>query len=819
MPFMVTLRETIGRLEDKWKKRLHLGSEDDSRSVAALGSSPSSARPPDTAAAVPNFSAPTQGSSHSSDPECEIKVACPPEKSSSVWVAIKILLATLESSADAFGPLKSAIAGLKGCADIYVSACKEHKDYNDLGVRLEGVLKDLAEHIKQPMGLAVTNSVKRIYKDIAEEAQKVAEKQARTTTRRLVDAIEVSDAILECYRRIDGHLQRLTLNASMSTLKAVNEQTMESRLTRMSPGMSAVYNSAESQDVKRGSCAPGTRKSQIELLLKWAHRPEIGRTCWMNGMAGTGKTTIAYSVCHGLEANCQLGASFFCSRNIPECRQVKYIIPSIAYQLARFSAPFRLALDKALEADPDAHTRTLKSQYEKLIVEPLSQVKRCLPTHFIVVIDALDECENEDSVGQILDLLLSTEYELPVRYLVSSRPEKEIVRRMKNRGDREEDVRLVLHDLDSDFVRADIEAYMRHELQQVPLTKAQWAAVIDSCGVLFIHASTTCRYIKQAHETKTLDEAMDVIMRPIAGTMEREDENAIDDLYATILGAAFTKSGLTKANTLRMRSVLETVICAMEPLTLEGIAGLTGLGSGEQVDALLMPLRSVLNVKQTTGLVTTLHASFPDFMLSPQRSGTYYSRPRIRHATMAEACLRAIDTTEAKFNICALPSSYLADNEVDNLDSQVSKLISPGLVYACRYWSAHLKIGEHRVELINIVSSFFSSRLLLWMEILNLTKYMRYSTAVIQDAEKWCNEKNVPEDLARLAHDAAQFVSVYANHPVSQSTPHIYASMLPFWPRSRPISAAYMPRTSGLVKPTGTAIDRRRLALIATWKV
>ncbi|KAF8751486.1 WD40 repeat-like protein [Rhizoctonia solani] len=105
------------------------------------------------------------------------------------------------------------------------------------------------------------------------------------------------------------------------------------------------------------------------------------------------------------------------------------------------------------------------------------------------------------------------------------------------------------------------------------------------------------------------------------------------------------------------------------------------------------------------------------------------------------------------------------------------------------------------------------------MEVVNLTKNIRYATSIIQSAEKWCTERDVPEHVTRLAHDASQFVSVYANHPVSQSTPHIYASMLPFWPQSQPLSAAYMPRASGLVQPTGTAIDRRRLALIATWKV
>ncbi|KAF8738193.1 ribosomal large subunit assembly, partial [Rhizoctonia solani] len=816
MPFMMSLRESLVRIEDKWKKRLRM---DGSRAASTLGSGSDPAPTTEFASTTSDGSIPMQSATFESSVDHRAHTSCPPGQTSNTWIAIRVLVASLESSAEAFGPLKSAISGLKGCISMYEKAGKESKEYEDLRIKLEEILNDITEHIKQPIGIVTTTSVRRIYTEIEEEARMVAEKQARATGRQLMDAMMGYDGIMGCYRRIDGHLQRLGLNASMSTLKAVNEQTMESRLTKMSPTMPAIYNSAESQDLKRGGCAPGTRQVQIELLLQWAHRAEIGRTCWMNGMAGTGKTTIAYSICERLDATCELGASFFCSRSIPECRQVKFIIPSIAYQLARFSAPFRFALDKVLESDPDAHMRTLKSQYEKLIVGPLQAVQKCLPTHFIVVIDALDECENEDSVGQILDLLLSTAYDLPVRYLVSSRPERAITQRMAESSDGKEDVRLVLHDLSSDSVKTDIEAYMRYELQHVPLTDAQWPAVINSCGVLFIYASTTCRYLKQAHETKTLAEVINIIMNPTHRSMEHEGDNAIDELYTTILDAAFNKSRFTKTNKKRMKNILETVICAIKPMALDAIADLAGLESGQQVDALLRPLRSVLNVTRQTGLVNSLHASFPDFILSPERSGSYHCQPNIRHARMAEACLRLIDAIEPKFNICNLPSSYLLDTEVDDLDRRVAQSISLGQIYACRYWSAHLSLGEYRDDLVELVHRFFSSCLLLWIEITNLTKNMRNGTAIIQDAEKWCNEKSVLQEVIQLAYDASQFVSIYANHPVSQSTPHIYASMLPFWPRSRPLSAAYMPRTSGLVQPTGTAIDRRRLALIATWKV
>ncbi|KAF8748172.1 WD40 repeat-like protein [Rhizoctonia solani] len=635
-------------------------------------------------------------------------------------------------------------------------ACKERKEYNELGIRLKEILQDLADHIEHQQDF-----------EIVEEAKRVANKQANKTGRRLIDAMEESDGIME-YRRIDGHLRRITLNASMGALEAIKEHTLVREIIE-ADGM--------------------------------GEHADTGKTCWMNGMAGTGKTTIAYTVCSKLDKSNRLGASFFCSRSIAECRQVKHIIPSIAYQLAKFSRPFRRELADVLEKDCDTHTQALNVQYQKLIIDPLKAVEKSLPEDFIVVIDALDECESLTAVEQILELLLARD------------------NRKNNRASNGQDeARLVLHNLDSNMVKTDIGTYMRKELKGIALEDSELTNIIERCGMLFIYAATICRYIKSANKMKTLKKAVRVIIDSGSVPMEKGDELMIDELYKTILDNAFKRSELNEANRRTMRDVLEMAVCATEPMSLDAMASLLQLDSAEQVEALLGPLRSVLNVTKKAKLVTTLHASFPDFILSQGRSGNYYCNPNTRHATIAEACLRLIDGAEPKFNICALPSSFLLDDQVKDLAHRVTQSISPGLVYACRYWTAHLTLGEHTSSLTRLVDGFFQSRLLLWMEVVNLTKNMRYATSIIQSAEKWCTERDVPEHVTKLAHDASQFVSIYANHPVSQSTPHIYASMLPFWPRSRPLSASYMRRASGLVQPTGTAIDRR-LALIATWKV
>ncbi|KAG8689281.1 hypothetical protein FRC11_003394 [Ceratobasidium sp. 423] len=566
----MSLKESLARSKAKWKRRLHIVSKDASSVSTPMDVPvvPTGALP--SPASQPQLSVVTLGpvlSPHENDdqsrptPQTDHRSG----KSGMAWSGVKTLLEVLEASADAFGPLKSAVGGLNKCIKIYEkNASKGRKDYAELHEKLDGLLSDLAEHVKQPMSFEMTNSVNRLCYGIKAELKIVEEKQAQNKVEQLVIAMEVSDEILECYRRIHGHLERLTLNANMSILKDMDKLKMRALLSGLSPVKSAIYNSTESDDIKRGGCTRGTREPQIDLLLEWARNPDTGRTCWVNGMAGTGKTTIAYSVCSRLDATCELGASFFCSRVIPKCGQVKYIIPSIAYQLAGFSLPFRSALAKVLESDPDAHARALKIQYQQLIVRPLLEVQGSLPADFIIVIDAMDECENENSLSQVLALLLSPSDTLPIRFLISSRPEMEINRQMMDRVGKQGDALLVLHDLDSSSVKADIEVYIRRELEDIPLTDAQWSDIIERCGVLFIYASTTCRYLQEAHKMETLDQAVSTITASATEPMEPGDESAIDELYFTILETAFKRTGMSQANKRGMQAILEAGLGALD---------------------------------------------------------------------------------------------------------------------------------------------------------------------------------------------------------------------------------------------------------------
>ena len=76
---------------------------------------------------------------------------------------------------------------------------------------------------------------------------------------------------------------------------------------------------------------------------------------WLNGLAGTGKSTMAHSVAEHTFADRRLGASFFCSRDFEDRRDLRYIFLTLAFQLACAYPTFRSTLVPLLQSNPDGN--------------------------------------------------------------------------------------------------------------------------------------------------------------------------------------------------------------------------------------------------------------------------------------------------------------------------------------------------------------------------------------------------------------------------------------------------------------------------------
>lgn len=447
-------------------------------------------------------------------------------------------------------------------------------------------------------------------------------------------------------------------------------------------------------------------------------------------MAGTGKTTIAYSLCEQLHEGLRLAASFFCSRQLPSCRNVKHIIPTIAYQLARFSAPFRHALSSVLEQNPDADTLKVSAQFQKLIVEPLRLVQRATHTDLVVVIDALDECDSRDGAEEILKALLLYAPELPIKFFVTSRPESKILDRMQYEESRGVPVKLDLHNLEHSVVREDIKTYLKAKLNPMTLlSSTDLEKLVDQSGVLFIYAATVVRYI----EVDNFSRSTKRLAQILAASSSSHTRGSIDvgSLYDDILKAALNDETLEPSEREEMRDVLNTVICAQEPMTVSVIAGLLDIEI-TSVKAALRPLSSVLHLSsETNGTVTTFHKSFPDYVLDGGRSKAFFCDAQAQNTLLAKQCFNLIGIRSLPFNICNLESPYVFDKDVPDIDEKVRTTISDEMFYACQYWGAHLMLPIPSLSLLDTFRDFLSLRFLLWMEVMNLKKCISTGVSIL----------------------------------------------------------------------------------------
>ncbi|CAE6381437.1 unnamed protein product [Rhizoctonia solani] len=720
-------------------------------------------------------------------------------------------LRTIQRGTAAFPPLRAVVGELISCVEAVEISSVHRREYADLAASLEAAIDSLSRHQQESRSVRTSELIERISMLVAEQVANIAKKGGRTKGGYVAVAKQDEEDIIAAYRRIDGLFRQLSADAALSLCHKMDQQHIITLLEALSPSKLAVYDSKLSEGVARRACTKETRVEVLSALNKWSLDPDAPKIYWLNGMAGTGKTTIAYTFAETLKARKALGASFFCTRTSGECRDVAQVIPTIAYQLADYSPSFRSVLVNALEKDRNITSCTMSTQCNRLILEPLLAVKGAIPEGLMVVIDALDECTNPSGAGLILDMLFRAAPNLPIKFFVTSRPEPDIQYRMQSQSDQRRSI-CVLHEIEESLVQADIELYLREELTGNAVSEAQLKRLAELSGSLFIYAATAIRYIRQM-DTTVNQERLKAILDSSPMAWRRHKE--IDSLYTTILAAALEGPNLEEYERERMQLLLWTAVCAREPVSLETLASLAGV-EVESANVLLQFLYSVLHVSGPDSMVTTLHASFPDFMFEKARSSRFYCN-EAEHSQLLSGHCFGIMKNQLRFNICQLKTSFITDSEVQDLEARKANYILPTLSYAAHHWGDHVvKCARGEIVKANL-EDFLSNRLLFWMEVLSLKRTLDVGISMLSKLKSWTSSVAISSDLIRSLDDSWLFLTRFAANPMSRSTPHIYISALPFCHRSSFVYQRYWPRTHQLLSVQGSVVEQSPSRLLATW--
>jgi hypothetical protein len=521
-------------------------------------------------------------------------------------------------------------------------------------------------------------------------------------------------------------------------------------LERLRPSHKADYRTVlGEQALKREECTPGTRVKILEDITKWVNDPSSAspRVFWLTGQAGSGKTTIAYTITkhfgNGGNAhvlNTVLGGNFLCSRQFEETRAVTRIVPSIAYQLARKSKPYADALHDDAEIF-DAVYHDVPTQLKDLLIEPWQRSIRGtgLPL-YLIVIDALDEIKGDGGSTFLQDLItLIDEYDLRgFKFFVTSRPDPELVRLCK--FFRSEAV-CWLQYVPIKEAELDIKTYLEAKLPKLA-SSPELAELVRQADGLFIYAATAVKYLTP-HRSITVREQIKMLKHLLCGPFKpasaSNPTSLIDALYRQIMCDAFSVFE-DEFLTCRLQ-ILYTFLCTAERTSTSIAAALVAEGDDDIALAVAEGLHAVLYTQGDR--VFWYHSSFPDFIFDPLRSDfdsfTFSCNGPSHHELLGETCFR-IMKTGLRFNMGDIKSSFLFDSDTaEALSEKVNNNISGVLKYSIRHWTHHLPSPQlvNTDELRFCISEFLQIRILFWIEAMNLLKLRSQCTPMLQHAREW----------------------------------------------------------------------------------
>ena len=489
----------------------------------------------------------------------------------------------------------------------------------------------------------------------------------------------------------------------------------------------------------RQGCLRGTRKDVLQEIERWLTDERAQRVFWLNGLAGTGKSTIAQTFAEMTFADGKLGASFFCSRDFVDRSNLQMILPTLAFQLAYRYPPFRKELLGVLKATPDAGRESLCLQMKKLIVGPF----RANPIPTLIIIDALDECKDEEPASAILSVLSRYMPDIPtVKFFITGRPEARIRSGFRLKSLLPITEVLKLHEVKPEVVDSDIKLFFRSQLADLTENRSDCDSVGDwpspsdikilceKAAGFFIYASTVVKFVASEDDLPT--QRLALITSLPESTIE-EGKSGVDQLYTKVLQQAFINVHPDNSQKYHcFRTVVGAVLLILNPISVESLSDLLGHNT-QYIKNTTRSLHSLLLVPEgTEDPIRVFHKSFPDFLMDPYRceDKRFFVEPKGCHVELLLACLRLMGE-KLKKNICNL-DDYAILRKV---------YIGDALEYACRFWTKHL-LGTpsntpHLEEVQNGIDKFFAVHLLHWIEVLAIIGDLRIAIYSLNDIEQW----------------------------------------------------------------------------------
>ncbi|KAI7769614.1 hypothetical protein LZL87_003104 [Fusarium oxysporum] len=544
------------------------------------------------------------------------------------------------------------------------------------------------------------------------------------------------------------------------------------------------------------TCLPNTREGLLREIDSWISDPKSKTIFWLNGMAGTGKSTISRTVARSRSERGDLGASFFFKRGETDRGNLTKFVTTVARRLAWSMPGVASFIKSVVDTDPSIVDKSVREQFEKLIQGPLSKAAATsLPRPSVVIIvDALDECESDAGIKLLLELFSTLRFVGPlhVRVLITSRPELPVRFGFSSIGDTHQD--LILHKIPQPIIEHDISVFLRHELTNIrnhfneqaveelklPVDwpgEANLERLTMAVVPLFIFAATLCRFVNDSCLGSP-----DELLQSVLHHTGNNQASKLDMTYSPVLKQQLVnRSGRESCDIIEsFRLIVGTIVTLASPLSMRALALLLDVHVNK-VTTRLRVLYSVLEIPDSLDSpVRLLHLSFRDYLVDPENREMidFWVDEEAAHRRLAKNCLRVMRNGLRK-NMCSLSFPGMHRSAVDV--RLLAERIPPELQYACMNWVYHqtkIDLGPNDVD---DMYNFLETHFLHWLEVLSLIGRLAESIGLIDELQSIVDAEKVGQ-VPSFLHDAKRFVLNY-RWVVDTAPLQLYAASIVFTPK------------------------------------
>ncbi|KIM27017.1 hypothetical protein M408DRAFT_330186, partial [Serendipita vermifera MAFF 305830] len=494
--------------------------------------------------------------------------------------------------------------------------------------------------------------------------------------------VSTSEIIAQAIRDIDDVFEKYTDALRNYAAQSIVQIKQEPALPDSEPLRDDRHKAPKAPNVygiQHVPCVQGTREKTLDAIRSWAEDKSSARPIFLLlDVAGSGKSTVAKHMTNEWTRNKRLMARYFFSRDTASTMSISSFCETVANAFVECDPRLEEPIT-AFKRRPNFGLLSFEELFNGLIMEHLET----LGLDAILIIDALDECNNEDgSRSELLNALRTQRSSTPrLRVLATGRPELDIKQWAQSSG--------------VDYVNffqleggdRDIELYIKHRLQFRPHVQDRLYQVIKKADGVFIWARIACDLIL---DTVDVEGLLD----------ELNKEVSLDFLYKVALEHSIPKDARSRQ---ALTVVLEMVLASREPLSiaeLEMLSPKRGI-----VEETVNRLGAVLLYKDREDPIRLLHATFREFLINRPRARVYFIEPGRGHQTLALGCLRTISRHSSQ-----------DDTALRGLDEISLRKEIWAYIYSSKSWGYHCIASYRKLGIEKHIVGFARNELLTWAD-------------------------------------------------------------------------------------------------------